>query len=85
MKTGRGTLTIQHGTLIDGTGRPPLGKLADVLVVDADLISNIAPPEDRRRILAVLQSGIVKAGRLAGKPPDQWASPAAEAAAVDVC
>jgi imidazolonepropionase-like amidohydrolase len=40
------------------------GKLADVLVVDGDVLADIAILEDRARLLAVLQGGIVKAGRL---------------------
>lgn len=45
------------------------GKLADVLVVDGDLTHDISLLEDRRRILAVLQGGIVKAGRICGGSP----------------
>jgi imidazolonepropionase-like amidohydrolase len=41
------------------------GKLADVLVVDGDVVGDIGILEDRSRILAVLQGGVVKAGRLA--------------------
>ncbi|HXJ72011.1 MAG TPA: amidohydrolase family protein, partial [Candidatus Dormibacteraeota bacterium] len=48
-----------------GTLEP--GKLADVLVVDGDLIQDITLLEDRDNILAVLQGGLVKAGRLAGR------------------
>ncbi len=40
------------------------GKLADVLVVDGDVIADIAILEDRSRFLAVVQGGVVKAGRL---------------------
>lgn len=40
------------------------GKLADVLVVDGDVLADIHLLEDRQHILAVLQGGIVKAGRL---------------------
>ena len=40
------------------------GKLGDVLVVDGDVLADIAILEDRARFLAVLQGGIVKAGRL---------------------
>jgi imidazolonepropionase-like amidohydrolase len=40
------------------------GKLADVLVVDGDVMADIAILEDRTRLLAVLQGGILKAGRL---------------------
>ncbi len=41
------------------------GKLADVLVVDGDVLADISILEDRARLLAVLQGGVVKAGRLA--------------------
>lgn len=41
------------------------GKLADILVVDGDVVGDIGILEDRSRILAVLQGGVVKAGRLA--------------------
>ena len=41
------------------------GKLGDVLVVDGDVVHDIAILEDRSRFIAVLQGGIVKAGRLA--------------------
>ena len=43
------------------------GKLADVLVVDGDVLADIAILEDRSRFIAVLQGGIIKAGRLAGR------------------
>ena len=41
------------------------GKLGDVLVVDGDAVADISLLEDRTRILAVLQGGVVKAGSLA--------------------
>jgi imidazolonepropionase-like amidohydrolase len=41
------------------------GKLADVLVVDGNPLQDIRVLEDRSRFIAVLQGGIVKAGRLA--------------------
>jgi imidazolonepropionase-like amidohydrolase len=41
------------------------GKLADVLVVDGDVLADIAILEDRSRFVAVMQGGVVKAGRLA--------------------
>ena len=41
------------------------GKLADVLVVDGDVLKDMAVLQDRSRFLAVMQGGVVKAGRLA--------------------
>jgi imidazolonepropionase-like amidohydrolase len=38
------------------------GKLADVLVVDGDVVADIRVLEDRSRFIAVMQGGIVKAG-----------------------
>jgi hypothetical protein len=35
-----------------------------VLIVDGDVLADIAILEDRKRILAVLQGGVLKAGRL---------------------
>jgi imidazolonepropionase-like amidohydrolase len=52
---GRGT---EFGTL-------ETGKLADVLVVDGDVVANIALLEDRKNFIAVLQGGVLKAGQLA--------------------
>jgi imidazolonepropionase-like amidohydrolase len=46
-----------------GTVEP--GKLADVLVVDGDVLADISVLEDRSRFIAVIQGGIIKAGRLA--------------------
>ena len=46
-----------------GTLEP--GKLADVLVVDGDVLSDISLLQDQQRFVAVLQSGVIKAGRLA--------------------
>jgi len=40
------------------------GKLADVLVVDGDVLADISILEDRTRFIAVLQGGAIKAGRL---------------------
>src|SRR5204862_6735373 len=40
------------------------GKLADVLIVDGDVLADITLLEDRKRFVAVLQGGVVKAGRL---------------------
>src|SRR5262249_37342770 len=45
-----------------GTLEP--GKLADVLVVAGDVIRDISVLEDRSRFIAVMQGGVVKAGRV---------------------
>ena len=41
------------------------GKLADVLIVDGDILKDISLLEDRDNFLAVMQGGFIKAGRLA--------------------
>ncbi len=41
------------------------GKLADLLIVEGDVVADIAILEDRSKFIAVMQGGIVKAGRLA--------------------
>ena len=46
-----------------GTLEP--GKLADVLVVDGDVLEDISLLEDRGRFIAVLQGGVLRAGQLA--------------------
>lgn len=51
----------------DEFGTLEVGKLGDVLVVDADVLADIKVLENREQFLAVMQAGIVKAGRLA--PP----------------
>ena len=51
-------------------GTVEAGKLADVLIVDGDVLADIALLEDRSRFLAVMQGGIVKAGRLANRSGD---------------
>lgn len=48
----------------DEIGTLANGKLADVLVVDGDVVSDISILQDRSRIIAVMQGGITKAGRL---------------------
>ena len=48
----------------DEIGTLEAGKLADVLVVDGDVLADISVLEDRSRILAVLQGGVIKAGRM---------------------
>jgi imidazolonepropionase-like amidohydrolase len=40
------------------------GKLADVLVVDGDVLADVSILEDRSRFVAVMQGGVVKAGQL---------------------
>lgn len=40
------------------------GKLADILVVDGDVLADIRLLEQRQRFIAVLQGGILKAGTL---------------------
>jgi imidazolonepropionase-like amidohydrolase len=54
-----------------GTLQP--GKLADVLVVDGDVLADMALLQDRSRFLAVLQGGVVKAGQLAHPPTPHYA------------
>ncbi len=49
----------------DEFGTVAVGKLADLLVVDADLQNEISALEDRSRFIAVLQGGFIRAGRLA--------------------
>ena len=51
----------------DDFGTLEAGKLGDVLVVDGDVVADIRVLEDRSRFIAVMQGGVVKAGRLA--PP----------------
>lgn len=46
-------------------GTLEVGKLADVLIVDGDVVADISILEDRRRFLAVMQGGVIKAGQLA--------------------
>ena len=54
-QTGAEILGREHelGTLA-------VGKLGDVLVVDGDVLADISILQDRKRLIAVLQSGIVK-------------------------
>ena len=58
-RTGAEILGREHelGTL-------EAGKLADVLIVDGDVLADIAILEDRTRFIAVMQGGVVKAGQL---------------------
>ena len=46
-------------------GTLEVGKLADVLVVDGDVLANIELLEDRTRFIAVMQAGVIKSGQLA--------------------
>ncbi|MBY0512981.1 MAG: amidohydrolase family protein [Gemmataceae bacterium] len=46
----------------DEFGTLEAGKLADVLVVDGDVVADISILEDRRRFVAVMQGGVVRAG-----------------------
>lgn len=63
------TCATKTGAEIMGRGHElgtlEAGKLADVLVVDGDVLNRIELLEDRRNFLAVMQAGIIKAGRLA--------------------
>jgi imidazolonepropionase-like amidohydrolase len=51
----------------DDIGTLEAGKLADVLVVDGDVLADISILEDRKNFVAVLQGGLVKAGRIAAR------------------
>ena len=59
-KTGAEILCRSHeiGTL-------EVGKLADVLIVDGDVVKDITLLEKRDRFIGVMQGGIIKAGQLA--------------------
>lgn len=45
-------------------GTLEVGKLADVLVVEGDVLADISLLEKRERFISVMQGGIVKAGRM---------------------
>ena len=49
----------------DEFGTLEKGKLADVLVVDGDPVKDIGVLTERKRFLAVMQGGVLKAGSLA--------------------
>ncbi len=49
----------------DELGTLEVGKLADVLVVEGDVVRDVGVLQDRSRFVAVMQGGVVKAGRLA--------------------
>jgi imidazolonepropionase-like amidohydrolase len=63
----------KHGAEILGRGQElgtlERGKLADVLVVDGDVVKDISILEDRSRFIAVMQGGIIKAGQLTRPAP----------------
>jgi imidazolonepropionase-like amidohydrolase len=48
-----------------GTLEP--GKLADILIVDGDVLRDITLLEDRRRFVAVMQGGVIKISQGAGR------------------
>lgn len=48
----------------DELGTLEVGKLADILVVDGDVVENIAILEDRSRLITVMQAGMSKAGEM---------------------
>jgi imidazolonepropionase-like amidohydrolase len=58
----------KHGAEIlgrgDQIGTLEPGKLADILVVDGDVLKDISILEDRSKFIAVMQGGVVKAGQL---------------------
>jgi imidazolonepropionase-like amidohydrolase len=49
----------------DELGTLTPGKLADVLIVPGDVVADIRLLQDRNKFIAVMQSGVIKAGRLA--------------------
>lgn len=49
----------------DEIGTLEAGKLADVLVVDGDVVSDLSILQDRSRFITVIQGGVSKAGRIA--------------------
>lgn len=53
----------------DEFGTLESGKLADVLVVDGDVLDDISVLEDRTKFVAVIQNGFVKAGQIAKPIP----------------
>lgn len=63
------TCATKTGAEIMGRGHEfgtlEAGKLGDVLIVDGDVVADIALLEDRKKFIAVMQGGIVKAGQLA--------------------
>jgi len=62
------TCATKTGAEIMGRGHEfgtlEAGKLGDVLVVDGDVLADISILEDRSRFLAVVQGGVLRAGKL---------------------
>ena len=54
----------------DDYGTVEAGKLADLLIVDGDVMGDIAILEDRSRFIAVMQAGIIKSGQLSREAPN---------------
>jgi imidazolonepropionase-like amidohydrolase len=50
-------------------GTVEVGKLADLLIVDGDVLADISILENRSRFIAVLQGGVIKAGQMASPFP----------------
>ena len=48
----------------DSLGTLEVGKTADILVVNGDVLNDISLIEDKNNLLAVIQNGIIKAGTL---------------------
>ncbi|MDA1013467.1 MAG: amidohydrolase family protein [Planctomycetota bacterium] len=48
----------------DEFGTLESGKLADVLVVDGDVLADISILQNRSKLIAIMQGGIIKAGRV---------------------
>ncbi|MEN9673595.1 MAG: hypothetical protein RL553_1860 [Planctomycetota bacterium] len=46
-------------------GTVEVGKLADILIVDGDVLKDISILENKSKFVAVIQGGVIKAGRLA--------------------
>ena len=55
----------------DEFGTVETGKLADLLIVDGDVLKDITLLEDRSRFIAVIQGGVIKAGQLT-RTPNTW-------------
>jgi imidazolonepropionase-like amidohydrolase len=51
--------------LANEIGTLEVGKLADILIVDGDVLKDISILENKSKFVAVIQGGVIKAGRLA--------------------